>query len=94
MKKAKFALIPFFLFAFNGPLFSAEPDANTGFVVNINEASAVELAEALTGIGEERARAIIAYRDTNGPFQSVNDLVDVKGIGEAILSENISRIEL
>ena len=94
MKKAKFALIPLFLLALNSPLFAAEPEESGGFVVDINEANAVELAETLTGGGEERARAIVAYREANGPFQSVDDLVSVKGIGEAILSENVSRIEL
>lgn len=52
--------------------------------VNINTASAEELVE-LNGIGNSKARAIVAYRDKNGPFQSVDDLRQVSGIGEKIL---------
>lgn len=99
MKSAKFALVSLFLVALSGSLVAEEVDTNTvssaaHAVVNINQASAVELAETLTGVGEERAAAIIEYREKYGPFQSVDDLVEVKGIGDAILSENASRIEL
>jgi competence protein ComEA len=55
--------------------------------VNINSASAVEL-EALPGIGEVIAGLIVDYRTANGPFGSVDDLLDVSGIGEVTL-ENI-----
>jgi len=59
----------------------------TSSKVNINSASAVEL-EALPGIGEVIAQEILDYRTANGPFASVDDLVDVSGIGEVTL-ENI-----
>lgn len=51
--------------------------------VNINTASAQELAVALkgTGVGEKRAQDIVAYREANGAFTSVDDLVKVSGIG-------------
>ena len=48
--------------------------------VDINRAEAW-LLEALPGIGETRAQAIIDYRRQNGPFQNVNELVKVEGIG-------------
>jgi competence protein ComEA len=48
--------------------------------VNVNTARVDELA-AVPGIGEERARAIVAYRDQNGLFLSVDDLLSVRGIG-------------
>ncbi len=51
--------------------------------VNINRAEAW-LLEALPGIGEVRAQAIIDYRQQNGPFHSINELVKVDGIGTAI----------
>ena len=54
--------------------------------ININTASAEEL-ETLPGIGPALAERIIAYRETHGLFENVDDLINVKGIGEAVLSE-------
>ena len=55
--------------------------------MNINSASAGEL-EALPGVGEVIGQRIVDYRTANGPFGSVDDLLDVSGIGEVTL-ENI-----
>lgn len=55
--------------------------------LNINEADAATLAE-LSGIGAVRAEAIIAYRQANGPFRTVDDLAKVKGIGPAFIDKN------
>lgn len=49
--------------------------------VNVNSASAEEIAEALKGVGMSKAEAIVAYRDANGQFKHVDELVNVKGIG-------------
>ena len=56
------------------------------FPVNINSASARDL-DALPGIGEVLAQRIIEYRNANGPFKSVDDLIKVKGIGEKTLAK-------
>lgn len=55
--------------------------------ININTATAEELT-ALPGIGQAKAEAIVKYRETNGPFKTVDELGNVKGIGNKIL-ENI-----
>ena len=60
--------------------------STTGGLININTASATDL-EALSGIGEVLAAAIVDYRTDNGPFASVDDLEDVSGIGPATLEE-------
>ncbi|MBK9927867.1 MAG: ComEA family DNA-binding protein [Anaerolineales bacterium] len=52
----------------------------TNDLVNINTASSVEL-EALPGIGPTTAQKIVDYRETNGPFLSTEDIVNVSGIG-------------
>lgn len=49
--------------------------------LNINTATAQELA-TLPGIGEKLAQRIVAYRESNGPFSSVEELCSVSGIGE------------
>lgn len=61
------------------------PGSSSG-LININSASATEL-ESLSGIGEVLAATIVEYRDQNGPFASVDDLMDVSGIGPATLDE-------
>jgi competence protein ComEA len=55
-------------------------------VVNVNLATAEEL-ELLPGIGPARAAAIIEHRKAHGPFASVDDLVQVSGIGEKALAQ-------
>ena len=56
--------------------------------VNINTASAEQIAESLTGIGMVKAQAIIDYRDTNGLFSSADQIVLVRGIGDATYHAN------
>jgi competence protein ComEA len=54
--------------------------------VNINTADEATLM-TLDGIGESKAKAILEYRQKNGPFKSVDDLTKVKGIGDKILAQ-------
>ncbi len=49
--------------------------------VNVNAASAEEIAESLKGVGLNKAEAIVSYRNENGSFKHVDELVNVKGIG-------------
>ncbi|AQZ95918.1 ComEA family DNA-binding protein [Halopseudomonas phragmitis] len=69
-------------------------EQSVGPVVNINHASAAEIAEVLQGVGESKAQAIVAYRDENGAFESVESLAGVKGIGQATVERNRERISL
>ena len=55
--------------------------------ININQADAKTLT-TLKGIGKDRAVKIIEYRETNGPFQKIEDLMKVKGIGKKIFEQN------
>ena len=59
---------------------------NTAQRLNINTATAAQL-EALPGIGPTLAQRIVAYRDTHGPFATVDDLLAVSGIGPALLEK-------
>lgn len=62
-------------------------------VVNINRATAEEL-DALPGIGPAKARAIIEYRETYGPFETLEELMEVKGIGPKTFERLKDRIGL
>lgn len=55
-------------------------------LLDVNSASESDLTK-LKGIGPVRAKAIVAYRQQNGPFKSVDDLEKVKGIGKKILAQ-------
>jgi len=59
---------------------SAKPAA-AGAVVNINTAPATEL-ETLPGIGAKTAARIVEYRQKNGPFKKIEELMNVRGVGE------------
>ncbi|VAW80318.1 hypothetical protein MNBD_GAMMA14-1111 [hydrothermal vent metagenome] len=56
--------------------------------ININTADSEALVDGLAGVGPEKAMAIVRYRQANGPFKQVNDLVQVKGIGENTIKRN------
>lgn len=62
--------------------------------VNINTAVAEELSEGLIGVGLAKARRIIEYREAHGPFEQIEELGEVKGIGASTLERNRSRIHL
>lgn len=72
------------------PVVTAQTDAK----VNINTANAEELSKALKGIGPAKAQAIIEYRTQFGPFKSMEELAEVKGIGQVTLDKNAGLIVL
>ncbi|CRM56121.1 ComE operon protein 1 [Pseudomonas sp. 31 R 17] len=60
--------------------------------VNLNAADAETLRRDLFGIGAAKAKAIVAFRESNGPFTAVDELLEVKGIGKALLEKNRDRL--
>ena len=62
--------------------------------ININNASAEQIASAMTGIGDSKAKAIVDYRSSHGKFKSVQDLENVDGIGSKTVDKNIDKITL
>jgi len=68
------------IYAFSFPTFAASIDINT--------ASAEQISDALKGVGPAKAKAIVAYRTEHGPFITVDQLTEVKGIGAATVDKN------
>lgn len=62
--------------------------------VDINTASAEELAAGLNGVGLSKAEEIVRYREANGAFNHVDELVNVKGIGLRTVDKNRDLITL
>ena len=72
---------------FAGAVFASEK-------VDINTADAATLGRVLVNIGPSKAEAIVAHREANGPYQSLEQLAAVKGIGLKTVEKNRDRIEL
>lgn len=70
------------------PLFSINEKTN------INTATSEQIAAALSGVGSKKAEAIVAWREKNGKFTAVEQLTEVKGIGDAIVEKNRAGISL
>ena len=60
--------------------------------ININTADAATLDRVMDGVGPAKAAAIVEHRRVHGPFRTVDQLVNVKGIGPATLELNRTRI--
>lgn len=75
------------------PLAATTPatTVSPGEQVNINTVDEAALIRGLNGVGEAKARAI-EYRAAHGPFVSVDQLLEVKGVGPALLEKNRARI--
>lgn len=69
------------------PAFAATP-------VNVNKADAQAIANALDGVGLAKAQAIVAYRKAHGPFKTVDDVGNVKGVGAKTIARNRDAIRL
>ncbi len=69
------------------PHVSASDAGTAEYTVNINTATAQELDDLLPGIGSKKAAAIVEYRDNAGGFRSVEELIEVDGIGAKLLEQ-------
>lgn len=78
------AFLLFVLFSISGALFAAQ--------VNVNTADAETLSGELSGIGQSKAEAIVAYREQHGPYMKIEDLTNVKGIGVGTIERNKTRL--
>ncbi len=76
------------LFQATAPALAAAKETTPAKQVELNHATAEELV-ALPGVGEKLAARIIEYRDQNGGFKSVDELMNIKGIGE----KNFQKLE-
>lgn len=107
LKKNLSALIFSCLATLSAAVFAAEPvtgqpsvDASQAAVaaevarVNLNTADVPALESGLVGIGKVKAQAIVDHRTANGPFTSVDELLEVKGIGAATLEKNRDRLSV
>ena len=62
--------------------------------LDLNKADAATLQRELAGVGATKSQAIVAYRESNGAFTSVDELLEVNGIGKAILEKNREKLEV
>ena len=60
--------------------------------INVNNADAGALAQALKGVGARKAEAIITFRELHGPFLTVEEMTQVKGLGKAFIAKNEHRV--
>ncbi|WP_436858842.1 helix-hairpin-helix domain-containing protein [Citrobacter tructae] len=68
----------------------AQAKEDEGTRVNINTASAEDLARVMNGVGLKKAQAIVSYREEYGPFKTVDDLKQVPGMGSSLVERNLS----
>lgn len=65
---------------------TAGPESNQADGIRLNSAT-IEEIQTLNGIGPSKAEAIVSYREENGPFKSVDELLNISGIGEKTLEK-------
>lgn len=62
--------------------------------ININTADKETLMSVIKGVGETKAEAIINYREENGNFKSVDDLANVKGVGQTTIDKHREQLSI
>ena len=92
MKSFRSVFLSLGLLAFAAMSALAEPPKPT--MVNINSATAEQIAVALDGIGMSKAMAIVDHRKRYGEFKHVDSLESVKGVGKSTVEKNRTRIKI
>jgi len=64
-----------------------------GDKISLNQANLQQL-QGLNGVGEKKAQAIMEYRQKNGGFKTIDELMNIKGIGPKLLEKNKARLML
>lgn len=99
MNKSTLALLCLLLpLSFTMMTSAAANESNTSHMqqllsINVNQAGVNDFAQ-LKGVGKKKAQAIVDYRDEFGRFESIEDLLKVKGIGNKVLSENMHLLSI
>ena len=76
------------------PLFAISSTLYAETVVNLNTATVYEMMRDLTGVTKSVAQDIVEYREENGPFTTLEDVVEVEGIGWDFLNINRDYLSL
>ena len=74
------------VFSFSNLLYAGQVDINTADVET--------LSSELAGIGQDKAEAIVTYREQHGPYKQIEDLTKVKGIGVNTFEKNKSKLTI
>ena len=77
--------------ALSSAVFAADIPAQTSIPleqIDINSADAATIAQVMDGVGVVKAQEIVAHRELNGKFQSIDQLIEVSGIGMATIEKN------
>ncbi|TKB45907.1 ComEA family DNA-binding protein [Thalassotalea mangrovi] len=98
MKKLLFAVVLSFIASvgISNYVYAAETvttESEVMATVDLNKADVSQL-QAIKGLGAKKAQAIIDYREANGPFTDVKQLLNVKGIGEKFLMKNAKLLRI
>lgn len=88
-------VVPFVTNAESVPVNSSAPPIVSQKInkINLNKADVDLLTQSFKGVGRKRAEAIIAYREANGGFKSIEDLSLVKGIGKQFVTRNLEKLQ-
>jgi competence protein ComEA len=61
--------------------------------IHLNSADALTLNHSVPGIGEKRAQAIVSYREQHGPFKSIQELAQVRGLGIKFVKNRMEQMQ-